>query len=72
MILDFEDVDTTKAQKLLEDLAVAKLRLEVIHAALLDRTDTNLASFMAESVETVDKALDFLDEILEDEFSEVD
>lgn len=72
MILDFESIDATKAQKLLEDLAVAKLRLEVIHAALLDRTDTNLAGFMAESVETVDKVIDFLDDILEDEFSEVD
>lgn len=71
MILDFESIDATKAQELFEDLAVAKLRLEVIHAALLDRTDTNLAGFMAESVETVDEVLDFLEDILKEEFAEV-
>ena len=72
MILDFESIDAKKAQDLFEDLAVAKLRLEVIHAALLDRTDTNLAGFMDESVETVDEVLDFLEDILKEEFAEVD
>ena len=63
MIIDFEDV--AEAQKLLKDLAVVQLKLEVIHAALLDRVDKNMAEIIKESVETVNKTIDFLDGIVE-------